>query len=93
MGKTEGVKYGSTLALKEHLLEGNSITSLEALTLFGVQDLTREITRMRREGWIIKSNKTTMLSTLRRLNEFAVIEPPKNLPIKEIMLTEYWVNR
>ena len=81
------------MALKEHLLEGNPITILEALALFGVQDLTREITRIRQEGWVVKNQKTTMAIVVRRLNEHIVFKPPKNLPIKNIVLTERWVSR
>ena len=28
-----------------------------------------------------------------RVNKYAVLKPPANLPIREILLTEYWVSR
>ncbi len=34
------VKYGLTIAVKEHLLSGKPITRLEALILYGISNLT-----------------------------------------------------
>lgn len=86
------VKHGMELALSEHLLAGNSLTRLEGLLLFGVSDLTRCISRLRHEGWVIKSHKVPYAKAVRRINEYAIFKPPKNLPIKELQLTEYWVS-
>ena len=41
-------KTSLILALKEHILSGQPITSMEAITLFGVPVLTAEIAT----GWI-----------------------------------------
>jgi hypothetical protein len=30
---------------------------------------------------------------LARVNKFAIVKPPKNLPIDEIVMTEYWVQK
>ena len=49
------MKNGNMLALKEYLLSDESITQIEALLLFGIQSLTRTITSLRRDGYIIKS--------------------------------------
>ena len=74
------MKHGMVLALKEHLIAGNSLTQLESIVLFGVPLLSREISRMRKEGWIIDSQKVLYAKALLRLNEYAHLEPPKNLP-------------
>ena len=81
------------MALKEHMLDGNPVTRLEAITLFGVGNFNSEITRLRKEGWIVESQKVPFVKALKRVNEYASFKPPKNLPIKEILLTEYWISR
>ena len=35
------LKHGMELALKEHLLAGNTVTQLEAIILFGIANLNR----------------------------------------------------
>ncbi len=87
------IKHGMTLALKEHLSSGNPITGLEAIALFGCNGLRAQITNLQRQGWVINSRKTPFAVAVRRINKYAVYQPPKNLPVKEIMLTEYWVNK
>ena len=77
------------LGVKEHLLEGHPITQLECIVLFGVPSLTKVISDMRRDGYVIKSKRVPFVAALRRINESAVLEPPKNLPVKEVVLTEY----
>lgn len=81
------------LAVKEHLLAGNPITHLECIVLFGVPGLTKVISDMRKEGWIVKSKKVPFLAAMRRINEHAVLQPPANLPVREVQLTEYWVSQ
>lgn len=82
-------KTSLIMALKEHLLEGHPITSMEATMLFGVPVLTAEITRMRQGGYKIESRKVPFVKVIRRINESAVYVPPNNLPVKELTLTEY----
>lgn len=79
-------------ALKEHLLMGNPITHLEGIVIFGVPGL-KVITDLRKEGYVIKSRRVPFVAALRRINEHAVLQPPPNLPVKEIFLTEFWVSR
>lgn len=86
-------RYGNTLALKEHMESGKPITGLEALVLFGVASLTKNISLMRREGWFIDSKKVPYKKVLVRINKYALVRPPKNLPIEEIVMTEYWVKK
>lgn len=87
------LKHGLVAAAREHLLEGKPITRLEAIVLFGVPDLTKIISDMRRQGWIVHSGKIPYAAAMRRVNEHAVLQAPSNLPIKEIQLTEYWVSK
>ena len=86
-------RYGIAMAVKEHLHAGNPITRLEALVLYGVSNLTDVISEMRKEGWIIESRPVSFAAATKRVNEFAVLEPPKNLPVREIQLTEYWMSK
>ena len=79
--------------VSEHLSEGNPITRLEALTLYGVQNLPEQIRLLRREGWNVKSRKVTFVEAVKRVNKYACYEPPKNLPITEILLTDYWLSK
>ena len=78
------------LAIKEHLLDGHPITQLECVVLFGVADVTPIISDMRKEGYKIESKRSPYSAALRRINTAAYLEPPKNLPVKELMLTEYF---
>ena len=76
-------------ALKEHLLSGRPITILEGTILYGVVDPSARIADLRREGYVIETRRIPYLKALRRINEVAVLEPPKNLPLRQIALTEY----
>lgn len=87
------VKYGLVTAAKEHLISGNPMTRLDAMVLFGVPDLPKVISEMRRDGWVIESRHVPYVMAVKRINKNAVLEPPKNLPIRDINLTEYWVNK
>lgn len=89
----KNVKYGVTTAVREHLAGGQPITRLEAITLYGVSNLTDIISEMRKQGWVIESRQIAFIAAVKRVNDYTKYEPPKNLPTKEIMLTEYWVNR
>jgi hypothetical protein len=86
-------QHGLVMAAREHLLEGKPITRLEAIVLYGVPDLTKLISDMRRQGWTVHSRKSPYVAAARRVNEHAVLRPPANLPVKEIQLTEYWVSK
>lgn len=85
--------YGLALAAREHLAAGKPLTRLEALIFFGLSDLTKLVSVMRREGWVIKSKKVLLAAAVKRVNEVAVLTPPPNLPIREILMMEYWVSK
>lgn len=86
-------RFGNVMAMKEHMLNGNKISRIEALVIFGVQDLNRELNRMKRNGIIIKNEKVSMIKIITRLNKFSKCIPPKDLPMKEIVMNEYWISR
>ena len=80
-------------ALREFLLEGNYITDVEAILLLGVLALHTTLTDIRREGWIIKSQKVPFKKVLRRMNEKIIVSTPSNLPTANIQITEYWLSK
>ena len=84
--------FGKVSALKDYLAAGNAVTQLEAVVLFGVPGITKEISTLRKQGWIIKSKRVPYARALNRARAYSVIEPPKDLPIRDIYLTEYWVS-
>ncbi|MFZ4380925.1 MAG: helix-turn-helix domain-containing protein [Sandarakinorhabdus sp.] len=79
--------------MREYLLEGNRVSLLEAMLLFGVQNPNAEFTRLKKDGFVVKSGRVSMAKIIRRLNEVAVCQPPPALPYKEIFMTEYWIGR
>ena len=78
-----------TLAAQEHILAGNPITSLEGLIFFGVADVARVVTDLRRSGWTIAATRVPYARVLVRINRHATLTVPSNLPIREILMTEY----
>lgn len=86
-------RYNGGDAMREHILDGNCISELEAIILFGVQSFHAKLTNLKRDGFILKSQRVPLLKIIRRVNTFATYEPPKNLPVKEIKMTEYWLSR
>lgn len=80
-------------ACREHLLAGNKVTNLEASLLFGVGNPYALISRLRQEGYIIKSESCTYAAMLVRVNQYIQLTPPENLPIREILFTEYWISK
>jgi len=86
-------RNGLALAAREHLASGEPLTRLEAIVLYGVSNFPDVIKEMRRQGWIIKSRNVSYAVALARLNKVTQFQAPKNLPIKEIQFTEYWVSK
>jgi len=85
--------FQPSLALREHMLGGHRVSLLEAILIFGVQSLNAELARLKKDGFLIRSEKVSMAKVLRRTNEYAKCTPPNNLPFKEIVMTEYWIAR
>jgi len=82
-----------TNALRDYMVQGNPITGLEALIFFGVPNLTGPICRMRGEGWIVRTRRIPYARAIRRINEECKLDVPKSLPVREITLVEYWIER
>ena len=81
------------MALREHMLEGHRISLLEAMLLFGVQNPNAEFARMKKDGFLVKSQRAPMARIIRRINEHTVCKVPEGLPYVEIQLTEYWISK
>jgi len=86
-------KHGLVTAAREHMLNCLPITRLEALILYGVVNLPDLVRDLRREGWTVHSRLIPYVAAIRRVNEHALLQPPNNLPVKDIQLTEYWVSK
>ena len=84
-------RYSAPDALKMFLLEGNPISNLEAVLLFGTQSPWRVIHSLKEEGFMIGKQKVTMIKVLARLNKITTCKPPSDLPVREILMTEYWI--
>ena len=85
-------KFSGVDALKEHLLSGEKITALESNALFGLQSPTREIRRLREQGFIVKRQNAPLARVIRRLNRYCIFTPPKDLPIVDVIVSEWWIS-
>ena len=81
------------MAFREHMLEGHHVSLLEAMLLFGVQGPNAELGRLKKEGFLVKSQRVPLAKIIRRINEYTVCKLPANLPYAEINMTEYWISR
>ena len=81
------------VAAKEHLLEGNPLTRMEALVLFGCSNLPEVVFELKRDGYQVKKKNVAYAAAMARINQHAVLKPPANLPIREIQFAEYWISR
>ena len=77
--------------MRNHMLDGNSVSIIEAILLFGVQNPNAEMTRMKKDGYLIGSQRVRMAKILARINKYTNAETPADLPTKDILMTEYWV--
>ena len=87
------LSFNGSEAVLEHMLQGHRVSILEAMLLFGVQDLPANIGRMRRAGHLIKSERVPMAKVMKRINQYTICKVPDNLPYKEIKVSEYWISR
>jgi len=85
--------FGQKDALIDFLIEGNSVTRLEANLLFGVQNLTAIISLLRQEGYLVQRKNIFFIKALIRINKKLKVEVPENLPVKSIKISEYWVSK
>ena len=85
------IKYQSNMALHEHMLGGNRITLIEALMILVFKHSI--VNNYHESGIFIKSQKIPMIQVIKRMKKYSTCQPPKNLPTKEILMTEYWVSK
>ena len=84
----------AVIAAREHLLSGKPLTRMEALVLFGLSNLPELVYEMRRrDKFKVDTTKVSYATVMVRINEHAVLKPPANLPIRDIMFTEYRISR
>ena len=81
------------LAVREYLAGGRPITELESVVLFGVTSLPDLISILRKEGWVFQSQRVPFATAIRRVNEYAELKPPAELPIRDLQLTEWWISK
>lgn len=81
------------IGLSEYLIDGHPITRVEALILFGVPDLTKLISNLRAQGYAVGRGSVSFASAIERIRGLALLEPPGDLPVREIMLAEYRIAR
>ena len=93
MSKNKKINYGNIMALKEYMLNGNKVSRIESLLIFGVQNFTAVLSNIKKEGYIIQKEAVSMAKILRRINENLKCEVPKNLPIKNIIMHEWWISK
>lgn len=74
-------------------MAGNRLTRLEALIMFGVSNLPELVYEMKKQSIRVESRQIPYATAMVRVNQHATLKPPPNLPIREILLTEYWVSR
>lgn len=86
-------KFSGKQALIEFMLEGNRVSLLEAILLFGVQNPNAEFTRIRHQNFIMQSQKVPMARIMARIQKYTACEAPSELPTREIFMTEYWLER
>jgi hypothetical protein len=80
-------------ASREHLLSGEPLTRLEAAVLYGLSNLPELIRELKAQGFQFGDRLVPYATAMVRINRHAVLEPPRNLPIREIMFTEYWIKK
>ncbi|HEX4159095.1 MAG TPA: hypothetical protein VHY79_11515 [Rhizomicrobium sp.] len=93
MATANAISKGLNAAAREHLIAGNPLTRLEALILFGVSNLPELVYEMKRQNFKFEKRDVPYATAMVRINKYALLKPPPNLPIREILLTEYWVKK
>lgn len=80
--------YGR-IAVEEHLYKKLPLTRLEAIVLYGVNDLTGRIAKLRASGMQIERKVITMENAFKRLQKITKCKPLAQTPIKDIKTSEY----
>ena len=82
-----------TQCLVESLYQGNRVSRIEAMILLAIPNLTSIISNLRKKGLTIHSAPVPYVDVLKRINTFAHFQPPHQLPINELVLNEYWLDK
>ena len=83
-------KFSPLVAATEHLLSGQPLTRLEALVLYGLSNLPELIYEMgKKKNFEFDKKEIAYAAAMVRINNYAQLKPPANLPIREIFFTEY----
>ena len=85
--------FPSSVAMLDHMLEGNLISLIEAMNMFGVCNPAAVLTKLRKDGFIIHSQRVSMTKIMVRMNKYMVMKPPSQLPHKECLMMEYWISK
>ena len=85
--------FNGYVAMLSEMENGRRISRLESQILFGVQNLTADISQLKRQGYMIKTKKVPMARILKRMNDYCTVIPPKQLPVRDIMVSEYWISK
>tara|TARA_B100000989_G_C19327988_1_gene379605 strand:- start:27 stop:293 length:267 start_codon:yes stop_codon:yes gene_type:complete len=86
-------KYSGGQALLEHMLQGHRVSQLEAMLLLGVQNPNAEITRIKRQSFVVKTQRVPMARIIARIQQYTSCEAPADLPAREILMSEYWIEK
>ena len=52
-----------------------------------------QIALIKKDKFIIKKQPVTMAKIIKRMNDYCLCRPPKNLPAKDISMHEWWVSK
>ena len=78
--------------LVELLLSGEKVSTLDALILCGVSNLTYKICRLRKRGFKIKSQPVSYNKVVNRINKYGSLVLPKEMALNELVIREYWID-
>ena len=80
-------------AAKDHLIAGLPLSRMDAMVLFGLSNLPEVVYELKKQGFRFETKKVTYAAVMVRINKHAVLQPPPNLPIRDIFLTDYRITR
>ena len=78
--------------LVELLLSGAKVSTLDALILCGVSNLTYKICRLRKRGFNIVSESVSYNKVVNRVNKYASLILPYEIQENDLVIREYWID-
>ena len=74
-------RFGAKDAMRNHMLDGNSVSILEAILLWGAKSQCRN--DQNEKGWLFNwQRRVRMAKILARINKYANAETPADLPLR-----------